>query len=164
MLKPVIVLAGSLLATGAAAQTEIVGTVDSKCIIISETSGIYGIPSPNLLTTDPTNAGVKPIIRYDVISADFYKARIAYPNTFSTAPTLDDVVNWDGSVTVSEVSDSTMSDYDTNKITYNNVTEYDLTVAGSTWFTIASEADYGYTKSLPAGSYNAVVEAECIPL
>jgi len=164
MLKPVIVLAGSLLATGAAAQTEIVGTVDSKCIIISETSGIYGNPSPNLLTTDPTNGGVKPIIRYDVISADFYKARIAYPNTFSTAPTLDDVVNWDGSVTVSEVSDSTMSDYDTNKITYNNVTEYDLTVAGSTWFTIASEADYGYTKSLPAGSYNAVVEAECIPL
>ena len=164
MLKPVIVLAGSLLATGAAAQTEIVGTVDSKCIIISETSGIYGNPSPNLLTTDPTNGGVKPIIRYDVISADFYKARIAYPNTFSTAPTFDDVVNWDGSVTVSEVSDSTMSDYDTNKITYNNVTEYDLTVAGSTWFTIASEADYGYTKSLPAGSYNAVVEAECIPL
>jgi len=53
MLKPVIVLAGSLLATGAAAQTEIVGTVDSKCIIISETSGIYGNPSPNLLTTDP---------------------------------------------------------------------------------------------------------------
>lgn len=164
MLKPVIVLAGSLIATGAAAQTEIVGTVDSKCIIISETSGIYGNPSPNLLTTDPTNGGVKPIIRYDVISADFYKARIAYPNTFSTAPTLDDVVNWDGSVTVSEVSDSTMSDYDTNKVTYNNVTEYDLTVAGSTWFTIASEADYGYTKSLPAGSYNAVVEAECIPL
>lgn len=164
MLKPVIVLAGSLIATGAAAQTEIVGTVDSKCIIISETSGVYGNPSPNLLTTDPTNGGVKPIIRYDVISADFYKARIAYPNTFSTAPTLDDVVNWDGSVTVSEVSDSTMSDYDTNKVTYNNVTEYDLTVAGSTWFTIASEADYGYTKSLPAGSYNAVVEAECIPL
>ena len=164
MLKPVIVLAGSLLAMGAAAQTEIVGTVDSKCIVISETAGIYGNPSPNLLTTDPTNGGVKPIIRYDVISADYYKARISYPTTFSTAPSLDDVVNWDGGVTVSEVSSTDMSDYDTNKIEYNNVTEYDLTVAGSTWFTIASEADYGNTKSLPAGSYNAVVEAECIPL
>jgi hypothetical protein len=164
MLKPVIVLAGSLLATGAAAQTEIIGTVDSKCIIISETSGIYGNPSPNLLTTDPTNGGVKPIIRYDVISADYYKAKISYPITFSSSPSLDDVVNWDGGVTVSEVSDSLMSDYDTNKITYNNATEYDLTIAGSTWFTVASEADYGYTKSLPAGSYNAVVEAECIPL
>lgn len=164
MLKPVIVLAGSLIATGAAAQTEISGTVDSKCIIVSETSGVYGNPSPNLLTTDPTNGGIKPIIRYDVISADFYKAKITYPNSFSTSPSLDDVVNWDGGVTVSEVSDSTMSTYDTDKVTYNNVTEYDLTVAGSTWFTIASEADYGYTKSLPAGSYNAVVEAECIPL
>jgi hypothetical protein len=164
MLKPVIVLAGSLIATGAAAQTEIVGTVDSKCIIISETSGVYGNPSPNLLTTDPTNGGVKPIIRYDVISADYYKAKISYPITFSSAPSLDDVVNWEGAVTVSEVSDSLMSDYDTNKITYNNATEYDLTIAGSTWFTVASEADYGYAKSLPAGSYNAVVEAECIPL
>ena len=164
MLKPVIVLAGSLLAMGAAAQTEIVGTVDSKCIVISETAGIYGNPSPNLLTTDPTNGGVKPIIRYDVISADYYKARISYPTTFSTAPSLDDVVNWEGGVTVSEVSSTDMSDYDTNKIEYNNVTEYDLTVAGSTWFTIASEADYGNTKSLPAGTYNAVVEAECIPL
>ena len=65
---------------------------------------------------------------------------------------------------VSEVSDADMSDYDTNKITYNNITEYDLTVAGSTWFKISSAADYGYNKSFPAGSYNAVVEAECIPL
>ena len=164
MLKPVIVLAGSLIATGAAAQTEISGTVDSKCIIVSETSGVYGNPSPNLLTTDPTNGGVKPIIRYDVISADFYKAKITYPNSFSTSPSLDDVVNWDGGVTVSEVSDSTMSTYDTDKVTYNNVTEYDLTVAGSTWFKISSTADYGYTKSFPAGQYTAVVQAECIPL
>ena len=164
MLKPVIVLAGCLIATGAAANTEIIGTVDSKCIVISETPGIYGNPSPNLLTTNPSNGGVKPIIRYDVISAEFYKARITYPEAFSTAPSLDDVVNWDGSVTVAEVSSSDMADYDDNKVTYNNVTEYELSVAGSTWFTIASEADYGSNKSLPAGTYNAVVEAECIPL
>lgn len=164
MLKPVIVLAGSLFAVSAVAQTEIVGTVDSKCIVISETPGIYGNPSPNLLTTNPSNGGVKPIIRYDVISAEYYKARITYPEAFSTAPTLDDVVNWDGGVTVAEVSSTDMSAYDDNKVTYNNVTEYELTVAGSTWFTISSEADYGSNKSLPAGTYNAVVEAECIPL
>ena len=147
MLKPVIVLAaGCLIATGAAANTEIIGTVDSKCIVISETPGIYGNPTPNLLTTDPSNGGVKPIIRYDVISAEYYKARISYQDAFSTAPSLDDVVNWDGSVTVSEVSNTDMSGYDDNKVTYNNVTEYDLTVAGSTWFTIASEADYGSNK------------------
>jgi hypothetical protein len=164
MLKPVIVLAGCLIATGAAANTEIIGTVDSKCIVISETAGIYGNPTPNLLTTNPSNGGVKPIIRYDVISAEYYKARISYPDAFSTAPSLDDVVTWDGSVSVAEVSNTDMSAYDDNKVTYNNVTEYELTVAGSTWFTIASEADYGSNKSLPAGTYNAVVEAECIPL
>ena len=37
MLKLVIPMATSILATGAIAQTEIVGNVDSKCIIISET-------------------------------------------------------------------------------------------------------------------------------
>ena len=57
-----------------------------------------------------------------------------------------------------------MSDYDTNKVEYNNSHEYELTVSGSTWFTVASTADYGSTKSFPAGTYTAVVEAECIPL
>jgi|TARA_R100000455_G_C6211578_1_gene78959 predicted porin len=164
MKKALAAAIASLVAVGANAQTEIYGTVDSKCVVVSETSGIYGNPSPNLLTTDPTNGGVQPIIRYDVISASFYKARIAYPDDFSSSPNLDDVVEWTGSVVVSEVSDADMSDYDTNKITYNNITEYDLTVAGSTWFKISSAADYGYNKSFPAGSYNAVVEAECIPL
>ena len=144
--------------------TEIFGSVESRCMIVSETSGVYGNPTPNVLTTDPASGGVKPIIRYDVINAEFYKARIMYPTYFSSAPYLDDVVEWTGSVKVSEVSDAGMSDYDTNKVEYNNVTEYDLTIAGSTWFQITSAADYGYNKSYPAGNYNAVVEAECIPL
>ena len=57
-----------------------------------------------------------------------------------------------------------MADYDTNKVEYDNAHEYEMTVAGSTWFKISSIADYGYTKSFPAGTYTAVVEAECIPL
>ena len=144
--------------------TEIFGSVESRCMIVSETSGVYGNPTPNVLTTDPASGGVKPVIRYDVINAEFYKARIMYPIYFSSTPYLDDVVEWTGSVQVSEVSDAGMADYDTNKVEYNNVTEYDLTIAGSTWFEITSAADYGYNKSYPAGNYNAVVEAECIPL
>ena len=154
----------SLAATGALAQTEINGTVDSKCIVMTDTAGVFGNPSPNLLTTDPQNGGVQPIIRYDVIAADFYKAVISYPVEFTSSPALTDVVNWTGDVNVSEVSDTLMSDYDANKITYNNTHEYNMSVAGSTWFKISSAADYGFAKSLPAGNYTAVVLAECIPL
>ena len=162
--KLVVPLATSLLATGAHANTEIIGNVDSKCIIVSETPGVYGNPNPYQLTTAPTSGGVKPIIRYDVLVADYYKAVIDHPIEFSSAPSLDDVVNWTGDVSVSEVSDTNMSDYDTNKVEYNNSHEYELTVSGSTWFTVSSTADYGSTKSFPAGTYTAVVEAECIPL
>lgn len=165
MLKNLVVpLASSMLATGALANTEIIGSVDSKCIIISETAGVYGNPNPYELTTAPTSGGVQPIIRYDVLVADYYKAVIEHPVAFSSSPTLDDTVTWDGDVEVSEVSDTNMSDYDTNKVEYDNAHEYELTVAGSTWFKISSEADYGYTKSFPAGTYTAIVEAECIPL
>ena len=165
MLKNFVVpIASSMLATGALANTEIIGSVDSKCIIVSETAGVYGNPNPYELTTAPASGGVQPIIRYDVLVADYYKAVIEHPVSFSSSPTLDDVVNWEGDVEVSEVSDTNMSDYDTNKVEYDNAHEYDLTVAGSTWFKISSTADYGYTKSFPAGTYTAIVEAECIPL
>lgn len=165
MLKNFVVpIASSMLATGALANTEIIGSVDSKCIIVSETAGVYGNPNPYELTTAPASGGVQPIIRYDVLVADYYKAVIEHPVSFSSAPTLDDVVNWEGDVEVSEVSDTNMADYDTNKVEYDNAHEYDLTVAGSTWFKISSTADYGYTKSFPAGTYTAIVEAECIPL
>ena len=64
------------------AQTEIVGNVDSKCIIISETPGVYGNPNPYKLTTATTDGGVQPIIRYDVLAADYYKAVIEHPISF----------------------------------------------------------------------------------
>ena len=160
----VLPIASSMLATGALANTEIIGSVDSKCMIVSETAGVYGNPNPYDLTTAPASGGVQPIIRYDVLVADYYKAVIEHPVSFSSSPTLDDVVNWEGDVEVSEVSDTNMADYDTNKVEYDNAHEYDLTVAGSTWFKISSTADYGYTKSFPAGTYTAIVEAECIPL
>ena len=164
MKKLLVTAVASLAATGALAQTEINGTVDSKCIVMTDTAGVFGNPSPNMLTTNPQSGGVEPIIRYDVIAADFYKAVISYPVEFSSSPALSDVVNWVGDVNVSEVSDTLMSDYDSNKVTYNNTHEYNMSVAGSTWFKVSAEADYGFAKSLPAGNYTAVVLAECIPL
>lgn len=148
----------------AAENAPIYGTVDSKCVITMETPGIYGNPSPSLLSTDPVNGGIEPIVRFDVLSAAYYKAVISYPEQFSSSPSLSDVVNWTGVVTVNEVTDTQMSGYDAAKREFNNVTEYDLDFAGSTWFKIESEANYGYDKSFPAGEYNSVVEAECIAL
>ena len=55
-----------------------------------------------------------------------------------------------------------MSGYEAAKVEYDNHTEYDLTIAGSTWFTVESEAKYGVGKSLPGGEYKANVVAECI--
>lgn len=165
MLKVVIPMASAILATEfVMAQTEIVGNVDSKCIIISETPGVYGNPNPYKLTTTPSDGGVQPIIRYDVLAADYYKAVIEHPIAFSSSPSLDDTVTWTGDVQVSETSDEDMAGYDDAKVEYDNAHEYKMTVAGSTWFKISSTASFGYSKSFPAGTYTAVVEAECIPL
>lgn len=64
----------------------------------------------------------------------------------------------------SQLCDAGMSAYDTNKVEFNNVTEVDLTIAGSTWFQVASTADYGVGKAFPAGTYRAIVSADCIAL
>jgi hypothetical protein len=140
----------------------IVGDVESKCLIQTDTTGVYGNPTPNSLSTDTADGGVAPIVRFDVAQADYYKAVISYPESFSQSPSLTDTVTWSGSVAVDEVSDTNMSSYDTNKVEYNNTTEYELTVAGSTWFSVTSEADYGFNKAFPGGTYRAIVPAECI--
>ena len=62
------------------------------------------------------------------------------------------------------VSDTGMSGYDAAKIECDNVTEFSLTVAGSTWFKTETLAEYGYGKAFPAGVYRAVVTAECIAI
>ena len=140
----------------------IVGNVESKCVIQADTTGVYGNPSPSNLSTDTADGGVEPVVRFDVAQADYYKAVITYPESFSQSPTLTDTVTWTGSTSVSAVSDANMSAYDTSKVEYNNTTEYELTVAGTTWFAISSEADYGFDKAFPGGTYRAIVTAECI--
>lgn len=153
---------GLTFAASVAADIPITGNVESKCIVTIDTNGVYGNPTPSLLSTAQANGGVEPVVRYDVIQADYYKALISVPEVFTESPALNDVVNWSGDVTVGEVSDPLMSAYDNDKRLYNNITEIDLTVAGSTWFKISSEADYGYDKAFPAGQYRSVVTAECI--
>lgn len=146
-----------------AAETPITGNVASKCSIFTDVAGVYGNPNPDELSTLPADGGVMPIVRYDVSIANYYTAKIAYPTEFTTSPSLSDSLTWTGQVEVATMSDATgMADYETNKVTYDNVTEYDLTAAGSTWFKVTSGVTYGVDKSLPGGEYKANVTALCI--
>lgn len=166
MVKNLIGAVGITLAVSGPVLAEtatIAGNVQSKCSIFTERQGVYGNPAPNELSTLPADGGVQPLIRFDVASASYYTGRISYPTSFSSSPSLSDTVTWVGDVEVASVSDPNMAGYEAAKVQYNNVTEYDLSVAGSTWFTVESSATYGFNSSLPAGNYTAVVVAECIP-
>ena len=163
MFNVIIALSLTLLAGLAGAESvPSTGSVSSKCSIYTDTAGVYGNPTPDALSTDPTDGGVFPVVRYDVTSADYYTAKISWPQEFATSPNLTDALAWDGEVTVSSVSDTNMSGYEAAKVEYNNVTEYDLSIAGSTWFKIDSEVTYGFGKSFPGGEYSANITAECI--
>jgi hypothetical protein len=141
---------------------QIEGNVQAKCIIRTDRTGIYGNPIASKLSTTPADGGVTPIIRYDVALAGYYIARITHPTSFSTSPALTDTVAWTGGVSVSSVSTPQMSAYDAAKVEYDSTTEFNLTVAGTTWFKVDSTAQYGYDKAFPAGTYRSVIQADCI--
>ena len=157
-------IVGAVFASQAFANENapITGTVESKCVIFTETQGVYGTPLASRLSTTAADGGVQPIIRYDVALADAFKGKITFPSEFSSSPSLTDTLAFTGNVEVHSVSDTGMADYDTNKITFNNTHEYDLTVAGTTKFKISSQVDYGNSKAFPAGTYTTLVNAECI--
>lgn len=163
MFKKILTLAIAAISFSALAEeAQITGTVAPKCVINIDTPGVYGNPTPNKLSTDAADGGVAPIIRFDVVQAGYYKASISTPVDFSSAPTLTDVVNWAGTVEINQVTDPAMSAYETSVVRYNNTSEYDLTVAGTTWFKANSIATYGYNKAFPSGNYKSIVIAECI--
>ena len=164
MFKQLVILGaiGMVSNAVAAETTPITGNVSSKCSIFTDTTGVYGNPTPDELSTKAADGGIDPVVRYDVTVADKYKAKISWPNSFSTSPSLTDAVNWDGETKVKSHSVSGMSAYEAAKVEYENHTEFGLTLAGSTWFSIESEAKYGSAKSLPGGEYKANVVAECI--
>tara|TARA_B100000767_G_scaffold272727_1_gene301092 strand:- start:6 stop:506 length:501 start_codon:yes stop_codon:yes gene_type:complete len=152
----------SLCALPAFANVDIVGNVSAKCVIQTDKSGVYGNPTAPVLSTTPADGGVLPVIRFDVALANYYTANITHPTSFSSAPSLSDNVTWTGSTSVTNTSDAGMSGYDAAKVVYDNTTVFDLTVAGSTWFSTASSATYAASKPFPGGTYTAVVQATCI--
>ena len=149
-----------------AANIDITGTVQSRCIVNTDTAGMYGNPNAYTLTTLPASAGQLPIVRVDVSLANAYHAQISYPTSFSTSPSLTDTVAWEGLATAVQTSSSDMSGYQAASTTANGgaMRIYPLSIAGATWFSVASVATYGggQQKAFPGGSYTAVVTAECI--
>ena len=145
-----------------AEDVPITGTVQSRCQIQTDTAGVYGNPNAYTLSTAPADGGVLPIVRYDVSLADAYKAKITHPDSFSSSPSLNDTPTFSGETEVSSVGDAGMSGYEAAKVTYQNSTEYDLTVAGSTWFKTSSSVTNGGNKAFPSGTYRSIVQAECI--
>jgi len=146
-----------------AEQVPITGTVQSRCIIQTDTAGTYGNPNAYTLTTAAQDGGDAAVVRYDVSLADAYYAEITPPTAFSSAPNLPDQVTWAGSVSVKTVSDATgMGTYEADKLEVGDTDRYDLTATGSTWFAIESTATMGGNKAFAGGTYTAVAEAVCI--
>lgn len=139
------------------------GTVQSRCVIQTDTSGVFGNPNAYTLTTSTSDGGQPAVTRVDVTLANAYKVRITAPESFSTSPSLPDQVAWVGDTEVSSVSDATgMGSYETNKVEYGMTDEYDMTATGSTWFKTNATATMGGNKAFPGGAYTAMVVAECI--
>ena len=159
-----LVMAGMFISgTAQAVDVPITGNVQSRCVISVDTPGVYGNPNAYTLTTAAADGGVQPIVRFDVTLADAYYAQITTPTSFSSSPSLNDTVTWTGSTEVSAVSDATnMGSYETNKVTFGQTTQYDLTATGSTWFKSTSVATNGGNRAFPGGTYEATVEAVCI--
>jgi len=162
--KAGIIFAMSLFTLSAyAVDVPISGTVQSRCVITTDTPGTYGNPNAYTLTTSSSDGGVQPIVRYDVTLADAYYAQITTPTSFATSPSLTDTVTWTGSTEVSSVSDATgMAGYESAKTTFGQTTQFDLTATGSTWFKSTSVATNGGNKAFPGGNYSATIEAVCV--
>ena len=162
-----ILIAASLVALSAGAvganETPINGTVQSRCIIQTDTAGTYANPNAYTLTTSPSDGGELAVVRVDVSLADAYYFSITPPTEFSSSPQLPDQVSFSGDTEVKSVSDATgMGSYETDKVELGMTDRYDLTATGSTWFKTSSVATMGGSKAFPGGSYTAIVTAECI--
>ena len=164
-MKKLITIGLMLVATTAyAGNIDITGTVESRCIVNTDTPGVYGNPNAYTLTTLPASAGQVPIVRIDASLANAYNAQISYPTSFSTSPSLSDTTAWEGAVGVEQTSSADMSGYQAASTTTGAMRTYPLSIAGTTWFSVASTATYGggQQKPFPGGSYKAVILAECI--
>lgn len=166
MIKRLVVGAFVALGVVSTAQTATVpinGTVQSRCIIQTDTAGTYGNPNAYTLTTATADGGEAAVVRVDVTLADAYYVAITAPNAFSSSPNLPDTVTWTGDTEVKAVSDATgMGSYETNKVELGMTDRYEMTATGSTWFKTSSTATMGGNKAFPGGNYTALVDVECI--
>ena len=146
-----------------AENVPIEGTVQSRCVIVTDTAGVFGNPNAYTLTTTPADGGALAITRVDITLADAYKVEITAQSSFSSSPSLPDTVTWTGDTEVDAVSDATgMGSYETNKVEQGMKDIYDMTATGSTWFKTSSSATMGGDKAFPGGNYTALVVVECI--
>ena len=116
MLKQAILTASALCAfsvyANAAIDVPIEGNIESKCVITTDTPGVFGNPTPDALSTLPTDGGVMPIIA-TISSKQITTRHRSHGKISSLHLCTQRRVNWDGEVEVSEVSDSTM-DFETD--------------------------------------------------
>jgi len=95
MFKKILAASIAMMAIGAqAADVPIIGNVESKCVVTIDKQGVYGNPSASILSTDAVDGGVEPVVRFDVVLADAYKAVISHPISFSQSPALNDTVTY----------------------------------------------------------------------
>ena len=145
-----------------AVNSPITGTVQASCSIVTTTPGQYGVPNIWKLSTAAADGGQDAVIKTTIGTADKYKVKITHPNSFSSSPSLSDTLAWTGSSVYTSGSVSGMSAYNAAKVVVGNQTTFDMTLAGTTFFTVASTASYGYNRAFPSGSYTAQIVAECI--
>lgn len=145
-----------------AVNSPITGTVQASCSIVTTTPGKYGVPNIWRLSTTPSEGGQPAVIKTTIGTADKYKITITHPNSFSSSPSLSDTLAWTGSSVYTSGSASGMSAYETGKTVVGNTTTFDMTLAGTTFFTVASSAQYGYNRAFPSGSYTANIVASCV--
>ena len=153
-----------LMPKEAAANTNITGTVESRCEVVTDIPGYYGNPNAYTLTTLPASNGQVPQIRITNSLANAYKAIVSFPTSFSSSPSLSNTVSFTGAVAIASASSSDMSGYQAASTVTNNgaMRTYSLTHAGTIYVTVSSEATYGGNKAFPGGQYVAVAEASCV--
>ena len=75
-----------------AVEAPITGNVQTRCLITTDTNGVFGNPLPSKLSTAYSEGGVVPVVRYDVTLADAYLAKVTTPTAFNSSPSLSDAV------------------------------------------------------------------------
>ena len=161
-MKKLLIALSFILSATPILAIDIDGSVESRCTIADVTEGRYGNPNAYTLTTDPSSNGQVPVVRFDTTLANAYFARVSYPTSFTSSPSLSDNVTWTGAVSVKATGESGMSGYQAASTTTGAMRQYALSVAGSVWIQSTSVATYGGNRAFPGGTYKAVVVAECV--